>query len=454
MLLGLVLLLGGGVAAGIYASSTVEVAADGQVHSLRTFASDVGEVLDRLGIEVGEHDQVTPALDAPIVDGLRITVMRARSVELQVDDGPVQTVVAVVETVADVLREAGLEELLTAEARISPAPTAPVADGDRIVVEFPVEVTIAANGEVRELSTYAATVAAALEDAALDVGRRDLVTPPLDDVIEAGMTITVERVQLVEEVVEVVIEPGEQRRETDELPSGRTAVATEGRAGLVQKTYEVTLVDGEETERELLAEEVLREPTDRVVLVGTGAAELREAQRLLASLGYPVGPVDGVDGPQTQRALCAWRRLEQRPVSRQSLQPGEIEALRRTTRLPAAAAGRGVTVDNTCQALYYRQGGTWQQVHAASTGSDGLPRAGSYRIQRTRAGWHTSTLYPAPTPNMYNSLYFHGAIAIHGSNHVPPHPASAGCVRVTPSAADQLFGALQVGDPVRVLGAY
>jgi hypothetical protein len=34
-------------------------------------------------------------------------------------------------------------------------------------------------------------------------------------------------------------------------------------------TYEVTLVDGEETDRELMDSEVVTEPRDRVVLVGT-----------------------------------------------------------------------------------------------------------------------------------------------------------------------------------------
>ena len=168
-----------------------------------------------------------------------------------------------------------------------------------------------------------------------------------------------------------------------------------------------------------------------------------------------MGPVDGIDGPQTRRALCAWRWLEGHDARRAGLQPGDIQALRATSGLPAAdAGGRGVTVDRTCQVLYYRQDGRWQHVHQASTGADGLPRPGSYSIQRTRAGWHTSTLYPAPQPNMYNSLYIRGAIAIHGSNHVPPHPASAGCVRVTPEAADHLFASLRIGDPVEVIGSH
>ena len=187
------------------------------------------------------------------------------------------------------------------------------------------------------------------------------------------------------------------------------------------------------------------DPTDETV---------REAQELLAALGYPVGPVDGLDGAQTRRGLCAWRRLEGHDVHRGPLRPGELEAIAVTSGLPAAPAGLGVTVDKTCQTLYQRDGGWWQQVHRASTGRGGLPHRGTYAIIYKRPGWHTSSLYPAPEPNMYNAMYFSGAIAIHGSNLVPTHPASAGCVRVTPASADVLFDQLQPGDPVTVIGSY
>lgn len=395
LLLGLALLVvGGGAAASYGVSSPAEVRVDGEVLTIRTFAADVAGVLDRLGVEVGDADRVEPAPHTPASDARHIVITRAKAVELHVDGGQ------------------------------------------------------------QRLETHAETVGEALEEAGVDLSEHDLVDPAVDRALEAGTDISVLRVEVVETTIEHGIEHGEQRRDTDELVEGETAVETEGEDGLRRETYEVTFVDGQETERELVDEEVVREPIDRVVVVGTAPGPVREAQSLLADLGYPVGPVDGIEGPQTQRALCGWRRLEGREVSRQPLQPGELEALRTTTSLPDAAAGRGVTVDNDCQALYYRQDGRWQQVHRASTGSDGLPREGAYRIQRTREGWHTSTLFPAPEPNMYNSLYFHGAIAVHGSNHVPPHPASAGCVRVTPEAADQLFAALGVGDPVRVIGSY
>jgi lipoprotein-anchoring transpeptidase ErfK/SrfK len=149
------------------------------------------------------------------------------------------------------------------------------------------------------------------------------------------------------------------------------------------------------------------------------------------------------------------RRLQGLTTSRGPLTSAELQALRATTGLPRATAGRGVTVDRTCQVVFYRNEGRWQKVLPASTGSAGtLPRVGTFRVQRTRPGWHTSTIYRADEPNMYNSMYFDGAIAIHGARQVPTYPASKGCVRVTPNAADWLYGRLRVGDPVRVIGRY
>ncbi len=191
-----------------------------------------------------------------------------------------------------------------------------------------------------------------------------------------------------------------------------------------------------------------------VVPAHADEVSVREAQALLNELGYPAGPVDGVDGPQTRRGICAWRRLAGDEAHRGPLTGDELARLREADRLPEAPEGRGVTVDKTCQTLYFRADGHWQRAFAASTGSGGLPRVGAYTVNRRRAGWHTSTLYPAAQPNMYNSLYFHGVIAIHGSHDVRARPVSAGCVRVTPSAADFLFERIENGDAVEVIGSY
>jgi lipoprotein-anchoring transpeptidase ErfK/SrfK len=193
-------------------------------------------------------------------------------------------------------------------------------------------------------------------------------------------------------------------------------------------------------------------PARRVA--GLADPTVAEVQNLLTGLGYPVGPIDGEFGPRTTQGLCAWRRLEGLEAHRGPLEDAELARLRTTESLPETAPGVGITVDKTCQTVYLRDDGRWEQVLTASTGRGGLPRVGEYRITRRASGWRTSTLYPAPQPNMYNSQFFRGSIAIHGSHVVPPRPASAGCVRVTPAGADLLWERLDIGDPVEVIGAW
>jgi hypothetical protein len=61
---------------------------------------------------------------------------------------------------------------------------------------------------------------------------------------------------------EVTVEDASLREGTDE-------VRTEGVPGELTVTYEVTIVDGEETGRRQVSEEVTREPVDEVTAIGT-----------------------------------------------------------------------------------------------------------------------------------------------------------------------------------------
>ena len=200
-----------------------------------------------------------------------------------------------------------------------------------------------------------------------------------------------------------------------------------------------------------------------VVLTGTlpaapAAADtsLRAVEQHLRDLGYPVGTVDGVQDGHTLRALCAWRRLSGRNAHRGGIQAAEYERILATRGLPSVSrTGRHLVVDRTCQVVTYRADGRVQRVFAASTGRPGKETpTGAFSVYRKRAGWHTSTLYPAPQPNMYNTLYFNGAVALHGAREVPTEPASSGCVRVTPAVADFLFPRVPIGARVEVIGAW
>jgi len=51
-------------------------------------------------------------------------------------------------------------------------------------------------------------------------------------------------------------------------------------------------------------------------------------------------------------------------------------------------------------------------------------------------GWHSS-----PLGSLYRPAFFNDGIAVHGYTSVPSTPASHGCVRVSLSAMDNLWGA-------------
>ncbi|SEG65891.1 Putative peptidoglycan binding domain-containing protein [Nonomuraea solani] len=72
---------------------------------------------------------------------------------------------------------------------------------------------------------------------------------------------------------------------------------------------------------------------------------------------------------------------------------------------------------------------------------------GDFRVSRRSPGWTTGRL-----GSMFNSLYFTGGIAMHGSTSVPLRPASHGCVRVPLTTSKRLYAMVKPGEPVYVRG--
>jgi resuscitation-promoting factor RpfB len=248
-------------------SHAVEVVVDDEVLAARTYAPTVGDVLEELEVEVGPADVVTPPADAPMDEVDTIDIARAITVDVAVDGTVVRKVSAPVSTVVGVLAAADLD--LRGEAEIEPAWTEPVEDGDTVHLQLPRSLRLTVDGSTREVVTSAATVGEALEEAGVSLGPDDLVDWDLDTAVQPFTEVVVARVAFDEVVEEVALPYETVRRETEDLRRGVTRVEEEGRDGLRHDVYWVELVDGEEVERELLDREVVREPVDRVVLVGT-----------------------------------------------------------------------------------------------------------------------------------------------------------------------------------------
>ena len=81
------------------------------------------------------------------------------------------------------------------------------------------------------------------------------------------------------ETVEAADPHGSVQQESSDLSEGETKVATAGVDGVVRTTYEVTTVGGKEVSRTPVAQVVVTQKVDEVVLVGTGAAKKQESKQ-------------------------------------------------------------------------------------------------------------------------------------------------------------------------------
>lgn len=185
-------------------------------------------------------------------------------------------------------------------------------------------------------------------------------------------------------------------------------------------------------------------------------AQNREAERLLADLGYWTGAVDGLVDSATRAAVTAFQKWEGRPVNGR-LTPAELDAIR-TGDLPTAREPGypHVEVDVDRQVLLMVDEEDRVTVLPVSTGSgkpfidEGqtsiayTPR-GRFIVYDKTPGWEKDT-----GRSMYFSNYISGGVAIHGSPSVPFHPASHGCIRIPMFAAREMSKLLTRGTIVLV----
>jgi L,D-transpeptidase catalytic domain/Putative peptidoglycan binding domain len=185
-------------------------------------------------------------------------------------------------------------------------------------------------------------------------------------------------------------------------------------------------------------------------------AQMREAEGLLAGMGYWAGPVDGRFDPATRSALIAFQKWEGRPVTGK-LTIDELEAIRTSAAPKPKDLGYAhVEVDLDRQVLLIVNDEGDVRVLPVSTGNgkpfieEGEPSIaytprGRFVVYDKVSGWETGAL-----GSMYYSNYISGGVAIHGHPNVPVLPASHGCIRIPMFAAREVSQQLPLGAIVLV----
>lgn len=172
-------------------------------------------------------------------------------------------------TVSEFLAENNVE--LGEYDRVSMLMEDELYDEARLVIRKGRKFTLNIDGNIEIITTTKKTVREAFEEAGVSVSDSDRVEPGLDANVEEDMSVSVFRVSSETITVDTEI-PFKSREVSDStLAKGKTKVKVRGVNGLKRTTYSVTTENGVETKREILSETTLRDPTTRVIAVGTKA---------------------------------------------------------------------------------------------------------------------------------------------------------------------------------------
>ena len=173
-------------------------------------------------------------------------------------------------------------------------------------------------------------------------------------------------------------------------------------------------------------------------------AGMLEVEKLLSNLGYWILRVDGSPDASTHHAIMAFQKVEGRKRTG-TMSSADIQALRHAqrpiARYPTEKAH--VEVDLKRQVLFYVDDtGTVSHIIPVSSGNGKrFHDEGQWKVANTprglfNVGLKVNGAKKSSLGVLYYPSYFLGGLAIHGSNSIPPFPASHGCVRV-PRFADQ-----------------
>lgn len=127
----LVLLMAGIAFSYITSYKWITVYIDGKVYQCATLATNVGEVLEELGLGIGAEDYVTPARESRLDRFSAIAAVRARPYTI-VHDGVTTEVLSVGAKVIDVLQDAGM--VWQAQDLIIPALQGAAPDNQEITI--------------------------------------------------------------------------------------------------------------------------------------------------------------------------------------------------------------------------------------------------------------------------------------------------------------------------------
>ena len=259
----LALAFAGGFAVAMHKTLTLSV--DGSPMTVSTMKSRVIDVLRENGFTVDNHDELYPAADQPVHQSDTIVLQRGRPLQVSVDGGQSKQAWTTALTVDEALEQLSIRDAAPAAAsRFSRVPLAGMA----LSLVSAKKVHIVDGGVASDRRLAAPNVGLLLAAAGAPLEQGDKVVPPASTPVTEGMKIVVTRIRMLDVTARIPLPPRAYRIQDPTMNMSRHVVEIPGTTGTQDVTFVVSTVNGVETGRWPVKNEIVAPARPSVLRVG------------------------------------------------------------------------------------------------------------------------------------------------------------------------------------------
>ena len=253
----------GGFAVAMHKTLTLSV--DGSPMTVSTMKSRVIDVVRENGFTVDNHDELYPAADQPVHQSDTIVLQRGRPLQVSVDGGQSRQVWTTALTVDEALKQLSIRDAAPAAAsRFSPVPLAGMA----LSLVSAKKVHIVDGGVASDRRLAAPNVGLLLAAAGAPLEQGDKVVPPASTPVTEGMKIVVTRIRTLTVTARIPLPPRAYHVQDPTMNMSRHVVEILGTTGTQVVTFAVSTVNGVETGRSPVKNEIVAPARPSVLRVG------------------------------------------------------------------------------------------------------------------------------------------------------------------------------------------
>ena len=255
---------------------------DGETKTtIYTTATSAQDVIKESGVKVSALDE----LDLTgFIPGEESVIRIERTCLVGVNDADGTVYFAFDGTVAEAITEAaitvGENDLINYDTEDK------VTDGMIISVARAFAISVNYHGKHSTVEMAAGTVEDVIKKAGISLGKNDVVSHDLTEVISSGMVVFIDEVVYKEKTETKEIPFEKTTKKSNDFAIGTTKITTKGVPGEKEVNYKEKYINGVLIESVVLSEKVVKEPVTQVTSVGTKKVETVKAKgKAVSSIG-------------------------------------------------------------------------------------------------------------------------------------------------------------------------